>query len=278
MKLIVTHTSPDLDAATASWLIRRFLPGWSEAEHSFVFSGSTLEDKDPDENPDIIHVDTGGGKFDHHQTSAYVSATHLVFKYLLTQKTFKEETEHALERMVAYVNASDHFFEVSFPDPDNDRYDFNFSIYSENIKPTIKEDHAILEFMFTNLDIIFQTFRAKVIAEKEMKEGFVFTSKYGKTLAVESSNEVVTKLAQKKGFTAVIRKHPVKGNLSIKTIPSTEYDLTPFYEKLIKEDTIGTWYLHVSKNMLLNGSTRNPAMVPSPLSLARVVEILKQIR
>ena len=41
MKLIVTHLRPDLDAATAAWLIYTHLPGWSNAEFRFIPAGST---------------------------------------------------------------------------------------------------------------------------------------------------------------------------------------------------------------------------------------------
>ena len=69
MKIIVTHFSPDLDAITSIWLIKKFLPGWQDAEVQFAPAGKALDNRSPDENPDIIHVDTGLGKFDHHQSN-----------------------------------------------------------------------------------------------------------------------------------------------------------------------------------------------------------------
>lgn len=41
--------------------------GASDAELDFVPAGSTWHDPAPDANPQIIHVDTGGGRYDHHQ-------------------------------------------------------------------------------------------------------------------------------------------------------------------------------------------------------------------
>ncbi len=81
-KLIVTHMSPDLDAISSSWLIKRYLPEWESADHDFVPAGQTLNGMQPDSDPNVIHVDTGLGRFDHHQLSEKSSATKRVFDYL----------------------------------------------------------------------------------------------------------------------------------------------------------------------------------------------------
>ncbi len=52
-------------------------------------------------------------------------------------------------------------------------------------------------------------------------------------------------------------------------------DLTPIYEKILKVDPEGSWFLHVSKRMLLNGSSKNPQMKGTKLTLPEVVEILQ---
>ena len=56
-----------------------------------------------------------------------------------------------------------------------------------------------------------------------------------------------------------------------------DVDLTPVYEKLKKMDPDATWYNHVSGRMLLNGSTKNPEMNGTKLTLEQVVEVLKSI-
>jgi len=79
----------------------------------------------------------------------------------------------------------------------------------------------------------------------------------------------------------VIRKDPRKGYVRIKARPSTgnqdDIDLTLAYDKLKKIDTKATWFLHVSKKMLLNGTPKNPAMVPSTLSLQEIIEVIENI-
>jgi hypothetical protein len=68
MKTVVTHIGPDLDAITSVWLVKTYFPGWEEAHMAFVPAGTTLRGEPPDSDPEIIHVDTGFGDFDHHQT------------------------------------------------------------------------------------------------------------------------------------------------------------------------------------------------------------------
>ena len=72
MKLIVTHFNPDLDAIASIWIIKRFLKGWEKARVRFVPAGETYKDQPVDSQPEILHVDTGLGELDHHQTNKYL--------------------------------------------------------------------------------------------------------------------------------------------------------------------------------------------------------------
>jgi len=120
MKTIVTHIGPDLDAITSVWLVKTFLPGWEEAALAFVPAGNTLEGKPPDDTPEILHVDTGFGKYDHHQSDADTCASLLVY-----EEVKKEHgADPALERLLHQVNDVDHFREVFYPEPTADVWDF----------------------------------------------------------------------------------------------------------------------------------------------------------
>ena len=44
MKIVVTHTSPDLDAIVSVWLIKKFLPEWQDARSEFVQAGDRLHE------------------------------------------------------------------------------------------------------------------------------------------------------------------------------------------------------------------------------------------
>ena len=277
MKLIVTHLRPDLDAATAAWLIYTHLPGWSNAEFRFIPAGSTLDNLPPDDNSDIIHVDTGLGKFDHHQFQAKLSASKMVFDHLLKMGAIAIKGQEALDRLVNYVTEIDNFAEMYFPNPNSDIYDFLLNELIEGYKAKTFDDEQVIRFAFSGLEAALQMLKNKINAEKEIKNGLIFQSKFGKTLAIETRNEEALTVALKEGYRLVIRKDPEKGFIRLKTPPERKYDLTAIYEIVKKKDPKATWYLHISKNMLLNGSSKNPGAVASRLSLQQLIEIVKTI-
>lgn len=278
MKIIVTHFSPDIDAITACWLIKRYLPEWREAKIEFVPAGSTLDKERPDNNPEIIHVDTGMGKFDHHQANDYNSASLLVFDFLVKKNLIRDKSRIALQRMIDQINGFDHFSESDFPDPTNDRYEFMLpKIVEAGLKNKLKDDFLITETIFSLLDVVLNIFFKKVLAEDEIKQGTAFKSRWGKCLAITGKNEEVVKLGLKSGFNLVIKKDPDKGFIRIKTLPDKKFDLEPIYKTIIKKDKVGTWFLHASHNMLLNSSAKNPHFIATKLSLKEVIEIIKGI-
>lgn len=278
MKTIVTHISVDLDAISSVWLIKRYLPGWSDAELKFVPAGTTLDGMSPDANPDIIHVDTGLGQFDHHQIEdRNLCAAKLVLNYLYKNHHLQDKDYEALERVIKYVILDDNFGDVNLPDPDSDVYDFSLHRIIDGFKRTLKDDVERCEIVFKMLDACLQVFILKIRAEKELTKGYSFTSRYGKSLALDSENESVIKLALKKGYEFVLLHYSNDNTYRIKTVPSTKFDLTPLYEEIIKQDPKATWFLHISKNMLLNSSLKRQDAVPSSLQLKTVIEIIKNL-
>ena len=84
------------------------------------------------------------------------------------------------------------------------------------------------------------------------------------------------------GYIIVVRRDPRKGYVRIKARPNNPtgpkgVDLTLAYEKLSKIDPQATWFLHVSKKMLLNGTAKSPKMKPTKLSLSDIIEVLKKV-
>lgn len=278
MKTIVTHLSPDLDAIASVWLVKKYLPDWDNAQIKFVPSGTTLDDHLPDSDKNIIHVDTGHGRFDHHQTNDYTSATKLVFKFLHGRDLIDEKDTKALEKIIEYVNSTDHFAEVFYSDPDADRYDFMVRQLVDGLKVINRDEAKLIDIIFLLLEAALIVFKNKVNAEEEINNGFVFKSYLGRSLALESKNEEIVKLALKKGFSLVIRRHPEVGFTRIKTLPDKKYSLKPIYKKILEIDKKGSWYFHISEHMLLNGSSGNPKLVPTSLSLNKIIEIVKNIR
>lgn len=294
MKIIVTHTSPDLDAISSVWVIKRFLQGWDEAQVKFVPAGETLNGKTPQEaiekigEDEVIHVDTGMGPLDHHQTSdTNVSAASVTWDYI--KKIHDEKNEYlrpekveAVDRIVKVVVDIDHFKEVFWKDPEADHYEFNLVGILDGLK-LLKpdQDEYYLQFIMESFDALLHEFENRIWAEKEIKEkGKVFETRFGKGIGFETINDTVIKLSQKMGHVAVIRKDPRKGYVRIKVLPEMDgknIDLTLVYEQLKKMDTEATWFLHVGKKMLLNGSVKNPKMKPTKLSLTDIIKVVEKI-
>lgn len=305
-KIIVTHNSPDLDAVTSSWIIKRFLPGWEDAEVVTVPAGTRINTQHATtdviehlDGKEVIHVDTGLGPLDHHQVhNENVCAAKLAFEYVLPLSEELQKNKHkadALGRLVDYVVNDDHFQEVYYPDPASDVYEFSLVSLVAGIKDQYPRDDATcIRFSLDLLDVVIHKLEDRMWAEEEIRDkGIQFNTKWGKGLAIETLNDEVLKLGQLMGNIITVRKDPKSGAVRIKVRPKKrtegplsnsksayediDVDLTPVYEKLKKMDPTATWYLHVSKRMLLNGSTKNPQMRGSKLTLPEVVEVLQNL-
>jgi|SRR3989344_2820244 len=307
MKIIVTHTSPDWDAITSVWVIKRYLPGWENAKVEFVPAGEhSSRVKEVTEaiqkvgEEEMIHVDTGLGPLDHHQTSDQnVSAASVSWDFVKTHsKMFEDQSEKvtdkiaAIERIVSVVVATDHFKEVFWENPTADYHEFSLLGLLDGLKlQKPNEDDYYTEFGMACLDAMLHNFENRLWAEKEIEEnGKMFDTRFGKGIAFETINDDVLKLAQKMGYTLVARKDPRKGYLRIKARPSEAtinssqltinkkgIDLTLVYEQLKKMDPEATWFLHVSKKMLLNGTVKNPKMVPTKLTIDEIIHVLEKV-
>jgi hypothetical protein len=302
MKIVVTHSSPDIDAIASVWLIKKYLPGWENAAIRFVPAGERIDkgkwqDKDQTspmehiENDEVIHVDTGLGLLDHHQTISdkvcgasltwdYVRAKNEEFRDVNLEK-IKDRIE-AISRMVEVIVAVDHFKEVFWKDPVADYHEFDSIAILDGLKVQFPDqDDYYVEFMSKCLDAILHEFENRIWAEKEIvRVGQKFETRFGKGIAFETINDSVIKLSQKMGYVVAVRKDPRKGYVRIKAIPAKDkidIDLTPVYEKFKIADPDATWYLHISKKMLLNGSVKNPKMRSSKLEIKEIIKALSEI-
>jgi hypothetical protein len=326
MKIIVTHSSPDLDAITSVWLLKTYFPGWHDAQVEFVPAGQRMNSagpaaRQPHHSPtaltsagphagaprlaspaaisdpieksgddEIIHVDTGLGPLDHHQTDDQnVSAAGLTWDYVAKNLEFKAQNEkknykkEAIGRIVKLIVEIDHFKEVFWTNPTADYHDLSMLGIIDGLKlQKPNQDSYYVLFGMQCLDTLVHHFENKIWAEEEIKNhGKTFQTQWGKGMGFETINDDVLQLAQKMGYVVVVRKDPRKGYVRIKARPrengKAEVDFTPVYEVLKKKDPQATWFLHVSKKMLLNGTTKNPTMKPSTLSLDDIIEVLESV-
>lgn len=303
MKIVVTHSSPDMDAITSVWLIKKFLPGWDNPVVKFVPAGERLVSSikynvsgiqtpiEKIEDDEVIHVDTGLGPLDHHQTASdKVCGASLTWNYVQTKNEElrtkdSEKTKakiEAIDRMIKVIVDIDHFKEVCRIDATEDYHEFDLTAILDGLKFQFpNQDDYYIEFISKSLDAVLHEFENRIWAEKEISEnGQKFTTRFGKGIGFETINDTVIKLAQKMGYVIVLRKDPRKGYVRIKAIPATDkinIDLTSVYEKFKKLDPDATWYLHISKKMLLNGSVKNPKMRASRFKIEEIIRVLEKV-
>jgi hypothetical protein len=258
-------------------LIKRFLKDWEEAEVKFTPPGKyTIDDQPVDSNPDILYVDTGLGRFDHHHTNDFICAATLVWDYI-KEETGKED--EAIERLVKIVNQVDHAYDLIWPEADDDRYEIVLHMILEGFKRVGSEEETsqrIIDFGMKALDGAWKILQEKVKAEEELEEGQEFETRWGKGMALETRNDGVLFLGEKKGYCLVARLDTKNGHLKIYARWDKKVDLTKAYEEFKKKDPEPKWFLHVSKAILMNGTLSQPGYQPTELSLEEIIEILKK--
>lgn len=284
--LIVTHHAPDLDAVGATWLLVRFnAQKFGTARFAFVNPGEriSLDEAGAEgfELHNVVHVDTGLGKFDHHQPDRgklFISATSLVYDHSLSIHPELEQDE-ALQALVEFITETDHFGEIYWPEADHPRYCFMLHELlkgSELSDP--HDDESMLYFGMQCLDAVYGVMTQRAKAKTILSEkGIEFPLKIGTCIAIETRNDDTIKLAQKRGYALVIKKDPKLGNVRIKARPDAAIDLSALYERVKELDTVGTWYNHPSGKMLLNGSDKARNQTPSPLTLDTIVALAKEL-
>lgn len=285
-KLIVTHHAPDLDAIGAAWLLKTFdSQHYADAKFAFVNPGekiSTPEIARLEISPkNVAHVDTGLGKFDHHQPARgheHSSATSLVYEYLC-QIHPELEQDHALDILVDFITEIDHFEEIYWSEADHYRYNFMLHQLIRGLEFTkLHDDDSQLHFGFTCLDAAYASLKQQVKAKDILEsKAEYFETKVGKCMAVETRNDDTIKLAQKQGCVIAIRKDPKGGHIRIKARPDSDLDLKDVAEEINKIDQVGTWYYHPSGKMLINGSRKHRDQKPSPLSLQKVIGLIQKV-
>lgn len=277
-KIIVTHISPDLDGIPAIWLLKKFHPDFADARIELVPAGNNTYHNQPvDSDPDIVHVDVGGGRFDHHNTNDFTCGAKLVYEYLVREGYAKAE-DKALERLVTILTEVDHAWDTyKWPEPSSDRWEFSVHNVLSGLKkvyPGKVQKH--IEWALDSTEAVYVLLKSKVEAESEIEKGLKFKTPWGEGIGVITKNDGVMDVGIKGGFAVVIRKDPTEGYVRITGSNAHKVDFTKAYAQIVKQDLHGNWFLHASKVLLRNGSTRNPTMKPTKMSLEEVIKILQE--
>lgn len=282
--LIVTHHAPDLDAVGAVWILKRFDPqNYADAKIAFVNPGKRLsldEAKNLDVDlHEVTHVDTGLGRFDHHQPERgplKISATSLAHEYVCSIDTNLAE-DSSLQNLVNFVTEIDHFGEIYWPESANLRYSFMLHELIRGFELQANfDDESQMYFGLTCLDCAYSVLKHHHKAEEILNEkAQKFTIAAGEAIAISTRNDDTIKIAQKRGSVLVIRKDPQLGNIRIKVRPDADFDLEGLHQKILSLDKIGDWYYHPSGKMLINGSVKHRDQKPSPLTLQEIINLVK---
>lgn len=276
-KVIVTHYSPDFDGIPAIWVLKKFHPDFADAEIKFSPAGETIDGKPAGSDPNVMHVDTGGGPFDHHESNKYTCAAELVWQWVKKEQKIKDQ---AVDRLMALIVAFDHAKDLSWPDVADDKYELLMPAIIAGWKIRYPGQYEkVVELGLQAMDAAYEVMKSKIAAEDEIKKkAIVFKTKWGKAIALETRNEAVLMVGEKIGYCLVVKKDPKRKNIRIYGRADKGINLTQVYKKVIKLEPQTRWFLHASKCLLLNGSAKNPKMVPTGLTLSQMVEIIGSVK
>lgn len=278
-KMIVTHIHPDLDAIMSSWLLVRFNQSqFGDAKFEFVPAPHTYKDLPPDNDPNIVHVDVGAGKFDHHKPGGFTTcASLLVYEELIALKLVTEDDE-SLKIMVDIAMEVDTFKDCYWPGTDNAR----MALMLHEIIPALHrlqthDNEAVLRLVFVYLDAVYQRLKDWQKGKEAVNEGTEFESAWGKGIVVTTAADDVSKTAQKMGYDIVVISDTKKGHLKIKTAPNVKLPLKAIYDKICLRENPERWVYHNSGHMLFSGSDKGEQKEPTTLQLNDLLEMIKGV-
>lgn len=239
--------------------------GATHAQLQFVPSGLTLHNQPVDSDPAIIHVDTGGGRYDHHQRKhASLSAAELVrratapydlaLQRLVQQVTEIDQARDRLSNPIFNVQALVHGLNALFPD----------------------QPGLVAQTMLPNLDAWHASEARQIRLEAAFQHRIEFETPWGLGIALESSDGGSGQLAFRHG--AVVHAYrDAHGWMGAAARSDSQVDLSEMYSKLQIIDQEADWYLHPNKRLLLCGSAKAPANNLSRLSLAQFVDLISTL-
>jgi hypothetical protein len=260
---IVGHLAPDLDCLTAIWIFIRFA-GAVGADLQFVPAGSTLNDLPADADLRVVHVDTGGGRFDHHRSGRQgTCAAELVRRAVAP-------TDMALERMVRQVC---HLDNATAPASEQGYFNINSLIAGYNMLFP-NRPHHVAYAMLPNLDAWYEHEARQLRLEAAFAQRLEFQTPWGLGIAMESEDGGSSRLAYSRGAVLYAYRDG-HGWMGVAAQSRSHVDLSPVYSDLRRVDTGADWYLHPNKRLLLCGTAKAPPRVPSRLTLAELVGVIQ---
>jgi hypothetical protein len=265
VSIIVSHLSPDLDSITATWIIRRF-GGLAEAELAFVPSGSTLDGRPADIDPAIIHVDTGFGRFDHHQPEV---ASPTVCAASLAAAAFAPD-DRALRRLVDWVIEVDNGREP----PEHALHPFSVTALIHGLNLNHPDPRVVLETFFPLLDAWYRAAQNHLLAEEELQTAVWFETPWGPAVALAEQRAGAQDLAYGRGAVLYVAVTP-QGWRRLTAPAWSSVDLREAAAILREREPDVDWYLHPSNKLLINGSKKAPPRTLTRHTLDDLVALVR---
>lgn len=278
-KIIVTHHHPDLDAIMSVWLLVRFdQPNFGDAALAFVQAPLTYKGQVVDSDKDIVHVDVGGGRFDHHKPGGFAtSAARLVWEDLVAQGLVSP-TDLALRQMTEVGYEIDTFADCYWEEAGKPRAAFALhEILPALHRLQIYDNEAVTRLGFTYLDAVYQRLKDYQRGKEAINEGQEFVCAWGRGIVVETAADDVSKIAQKMGYDLVLIHDTEHGYLKIKTAPKVEKSLEDLYVKICERESAKRWVYHNSGHMLFSGSDKGKLREPTELTVSDLMRMIKEV-
>ena len=275
---VITHIHPDTDAWACAWLLRDYYPEEVSVELGFVPAGTRLPEDDPDwEEYKIIHVDTGGGKFDQHGKELDHSSS---FELLANGLGYRGDV--AVEKLIVMTNNADN---ARTMDPTSIHYlisALHFSCKASAWKYEKEVDWAmVLDRVFFILDTMASKWRADAaVALKFDNSENIETLANGLRFCALTASPGLRHEAYQRGADVVVWVAPAKGGFypAVQVNENCKADLTPLIALLRSEEArcrgvdtsklnleqfrsvkgIPGWFLHDSRRFLGSGTKSHP--------------------
>lgn len=275
---IITHQHPDTDAWLCAWLLCCNNPG-RDCTLDFVPAGTCLPDDHPAwKTHEVIHVDTGGGKYDQHGKELEDSSS---FELLVEDLCMRGDA--AVQKLLPLANAADNARPI---DPTSIHFLFTALPYCMKVKSGRKwEKRPDWAEIANNVFFVLDTMAAKWRADAKTTERFkriaqIETLPNGLRFCALPNEPGLRVAAYDAGADVVAWTAPTNGgfNPAVQVSEAAAADLTPLIGKLRAAEAelravdvngcdinqfrevpgIPGWFLHDSRRFLGSGTKTHP--------------------
>ncbi len=289
--MIVTHTNPDFDAICGVWLLKRFMPNFSDLPVEFVNTGNPDTDKLAAAK---AVVDTGKeynstfNRFDHHHLPVQVANnTCAAMQVFYATKPYADIDY--LKPLVDLIFAGD-----------TGRNEANASRelglhailsgykawFSEQNPDTRLSDEAILAYGFGLLDVLEVRLRKQAKARAELQEKTIYKSDDGMVWAIRHGSQGSTFAAYEEGARVVVfegKPTKVDGGTTypvgiMRAGECTEPNVGELVERVAVSkpfaDEIGKWFKHPAGFFAGRGTAKAPVFEPVEIDIAALAKAI----